>query len=146
MKLWPIYVAIFLITLSIVGCSTAAAPTPIDVEMLSPEQQEIVIEAQRFLSSSRTEFQSPPQIILLEKTTRSKALKRMASSEEIVNVTHNSGKNQVWLVLFEGEMRVIPPNPLHTWTPGPFTHQCVYVLIDPETHLNGLRGTRCPGR
>ncbi len=127
-----------------VGCSSQS--TPIDTEHLPPEQQKIVTEAQRFLGASRLEFQAPPQLIRIEKTTHARA-RRFIDRHDSLSFGKKKGANSpVWLVVFEGEMRIIPPDPLRTFTPGPFTHQCVYVIVDPATHMNALRNSRCPRR
>ncbi len=125
-----------------VGCSPH--PTPIDIDGLPPDQQKIVEEAQRFLGTSRIEFQSPPQVIRLEKTTNARALRYINRNDSLLFGRKDAENAPVWLVMFEGEMRIIPPDPTHTLTPGPFTHQCVYVMITPGTHQNALRTTRCP--
>jgi len=144
MKVRLLWLGILSVLLLTASCSPP--PTPIDWESLSPEQQKIVREAQNFLNTSRLEFQSPPQVIRLEKTTRGHASQRIASDDSVFFDGKNSENATAWLVLFEGEMRIIPPDPTHSFTPGPFSHQCVYVMIDPATHMNALRSTRCPWR
>ncbi len=116
------WLGVLLIAFLAGGCLGTLTPHVIDVETLPPEQQEIATEALRFLGASGTEFESPPQLILI---------KRMGSS---------------WQVVFEGEMRIIPPGPMHTLTPEPFTHQCAYIVIDPIDHLNSLGSGTCARR
>lgn len=135
---------VLLALLFAIGCS--APPTPIDTENLSPEQQKIVEEAEHFLGTSRIEFQKPPQVIRIEKTTPGRAIRFINRNDSISFGEKDAEKAAVWLVIFEGEMRIIPPDPNHTFTPGPFSHQCVYVSVNPVTHMNALRNTRCPKR
>jgi diadenosine tetraphosphate (Ap4A) HIT family hydrolase len=116
------WLGVLLMAFLAAGCLGALTPHAVDVETLPPEQQEIVAEAMNFLATSRMEFQSPPQVILV---------KRKGSS---------------WQVVFEGDMHVVPPDPMHTLTPGPFTHQCAYIIIDPITNRNALRSQPCPKR
>jgi hypothetical protein len=104
------------------GCLGTLTPHDIDVETLPPEQQEVVTKAMNFLETSRMEFQSPPRVVLVKKQGSS------------------------WQVVLEGDMRVVPPDPLHALTPGPFVHQCAYITIDPIDHHNSLLNGTCTRR
>jgi hypothetical protein len=53
------------------------------------------------------------------------------------------GDTMVWLVLVEGNWRIIPPDPEGTYTPGPFGRGCAYILVDKDG-AGTLKTTACP--
>ncbi len=134
------------ILLGVTACSAIAPTGQVDAPATySPEQQAAIQKARQMLASSRLEFQSPPQLIAIEETDLEAAQERMTPEGAEPPPTKNQeAKMQVWLALFAGELRIIPPDPSHTLTPPPFTHRCVYVLVNPKTHEDALSTAKCP--
>jgi hypothetical protein len=67
--------------------------------------------------------------VSLEQVKLAEANDRVLAPGVFVNET-GRGESLVWLIVFEGDWQVIPPDPEHTVTPPAPTHGCVYVIED----------------
>ncbi|HLE91825.1 MAG TPA: hypothetical protein VI753_11805 [Anaerolineales bacterium] len=153
----PIVIAAILL----MGCSTFAGQgtatentaylTPISRETLQAyhwdtpvrNKMDAVIQARLSLDTTRLSYTEEPQVVLAEEMRCQDALKRVAQPGVIKTYEERSGDAKVWLVLFEGDWQISgpPPDPEHPVTPGPPTHGCVYVIIDPNGGCYGEIGT-----
>jgi len=140
------FILIFLIVgISLTGCTTLIersadtelAPTATP-EITLPHylsgqpitnQQEAISAALDNLKKSRLHYQSVPKVVSAEKK-KAKDARKQFKEEGITVCERRSDDTMVWVVLFEGEWQIIPPNPSHTETPPPFTQGCVYVIMD----------------
>jgi hypothetical protein len=56
-----------------------------------------------------------------------------------------SSDTNAWLIIFEGDFRIVPPDPMHTYTPEPAGHGCMAVIIIANSALPSGAGTvNCP--
>ena len=100
-----------------------------------------VNEAWLMLSASRLEFRDTPRVILVEELTLEDAHQKVGIPRPgDYHFEDRPGSTRVWLVIFEAEARIIPPDPEHTFTPGPFWPGCTYVIVDQEGRME--LGTR----
>jgi hypothetical protein len=141
---WCLFVLLVSI-LGMSGCSQRLDPalqTPITRQTLDAfqppptiqNQQQAAIAALRELTTSRLEYLQPPMVISAYKTTLKHAMKIMATKRE--KYMYIPPENYpVWLVIFEGEFRIVPPGP--DSTPGPYSHRCVWVMIGAEKDQGG---------
>lgn len=92
-------------------------------------KQEAISAALANLEKSRLRYQHVPEVVSVEKMNVEDA-RRQFKERDITIFGGRTAGTLVWVVLFEGEWQIIPPNPSHTETPPPFTHGCVYVIMD----------------
>jgi hypothetical protein len=136
-----------LVAVLVIGCSSFQAPggtredmtylTPVSTQTLehfrfdSPikNKMEAVIAARVTLSGTRLRANANPQIVSVEELALAEARRRVARPGVSVN-EDRPADTPVWLIVFEGEWQVFPPDPSHTITPPPPSHGCVYVLLD----------------
>ena len=88
-----------------------------------------VIAARVNLESTRLRFSEPPQVVSVDALSLEEAHQRVAQPR-ITTYEDRPGDTPVWLVIFEGDWQVFPPDPFHTVTPPPPVHGCTYVIID----------------
>lgn len=121
--------------------STLAAfdwSAPIESEL------QAVIAARAGLSTTRMDYEAAPEVLSVEKMTREDAHRRIAKAGAAGNETR-PGETPVWLVLFEGDYQILPPDPEHTITPPPPRHGCSFVILDAEGGGGSEVGTlECP--
>lgn len=145
-----------------VGCSSSirkpplptedtAYLTPITTETIRAFRSGLPIENKlQAVIAARIFLDSPPhfkslgeqKVISIEKLQLQNARNRVELPGE---TTHDdrSGTAQVWLVIFEGETQVLPPDPEHTITPPPPIHGCSYIILDSERPFQ-TGGIACP--
>jgi hypothetical protein len=100
----------------------------------SPDQPitsrvEAVIAARRLLETTRLSFSTSPGVIYVDQITLGEALQRENVPTQEYQYYHPTG-TMIWLVAFEGEGQVIPPQ---AGTPGPeqtSVLRCTYVIIE----------------
>ena len=134
-----------------VATEDTAYLTPIPKETLQAYQwdtpvrnkMDAVILARLSLDTTRLSYTEEPKVVLAEEMRCEDALKRVAQPGVIKTYEERSGDAKVWLVLFEGDWQISgpPPDPEHVETPGPPTHGCAYVIIDPNDGCHGEIGT-----
>ncbi|HSB67552.1 MAG TPA: hypothetical protein VLD65_13325 [Anaerolineales bacterium] len=156
---------IFVIVSSLIpfflGCSGRPSPstpteeslylTPIpqstlDSFVMTPpitSKMQAVIIARRELSTTRLEFTAPPGVISVEEMSLADAIRvtgfPSSSTNDLI------GDTRAWLVVFEGDYRIVPPDPMHTYTPEPAGHGCAAVIVMVSSALPGGAGTlNCP--
>ena len=102
-----------------------------------------VIAARRYLGTTRLEFSTPPNIVSVEEMNLTNANRRAGFPGAAVNDV--PGDTKVWLVIFEGDYRIVPPDPMHTLTPNPPGHGCSAVIILANIGLpSGIGTLGCP--
>ena len=107
-------------------------------------KMQAVIAARRELLATRLEFSNPPSVLFVEEMKLVDALQRAGQSDKI-NSPGKPSNTKVWLVIFIGDVQIIPPDPMHTLTPAPPSTGCATVIINSDTGLSeGVRGTACP--
>lgn len=151
-----------IITLTVFGCSAVNSrtnPTE-DTRYLTPipestlmafrltppvtSKLQAVIFARQELGTTRLHFLAPPSVYLVEETTLDKALETVGRSG-MTSYTDVPGDTKVWLVVFEGEVQIIPPVPTQTATLAPYRHGCASVIINVDNLGGaGVSGTACP--
>ena len=103
---------------------------------------EAAIAAQNFLETTRLDFKEYPKVIFVERTTLDEAYQKIHSQKpEDYDTENRQGKTKVWLVIVEGNFRIIPP--LSEPTPTPYSHGCAYVIID-QNGANEMGTIACP--
>ncbi|GAB4580796.1 MAG: hypothetical protein Fur0022_35380 [Anaerolineales bacterium] len=116
--------------------TTYLTPIPQATLLAYPESTPIqtklqaVISARLLLLEIRIEFAEPPRVLSVEQVSLEEAHRQT----EIIGHSTSEGRpgnTEVWLVLFEGDYQIIPPDPEHT--PVAPTHGCAYVIIDVKT-------------
>ncbi len=136
-----------LVTVLVIGCSAFNVPsgtsedttylTPVSTQTLaafrsdSPieNKMEAAIAARSTLSGTRLRFTLDPRIVSVEELALAVARRRVARAGVSIN-EDRPANTPVWLIVFEGEWQVFPPDPSHTITPASPSHGCVYVLLD----------------
>lgn len=136
-----------LVAVLVIGCSSFNVPsgakddtsylTPVSTQTLErfrfdapiKNKTEAAIAAQLILSSTRLRPNANPQIVSVEELALAEARRRVARAGVFVN-EDRPADTPVWLIVFEGEWQVFPPDPSHTITPAPPSHGCVYVMLD----------------
>jgi hypothetical protein len=150
------YLGLLFLSLLVVssGCSVAEDTTyltPIPKATLSAinweepitSKLQAVIVARAMLDTTRLHYTEEPQVVSAEELRLEDAQKRIArpggdASEE------RPGDTKVWLIIFEGDWQVIPPDPDHTITPDPPSHGCVFAILDANESARTEIGTmRC---
>jgi hypothetical protein len=90
-----------------------------------------VIAARVYLGTTRLRYTKIPKVVSAEAVTLEDAHQRVTQPGSY-RYEDRPGDTSVWLVIFEGEWQVIPPDPLHTVTPPPPSPGCTYVILDTE--------------
>ena len=70
-----------------------------------------------------------PRVVAVEELALAEARRRMTCAG-VSTDEDRAVDTPVWLVIFEGEWQIFPPDPLHTITPAPPSHGCVNVILD----------------
>lgn len=70
-----------------------------------------------------------PRVASVQELALAEAQRRVAQAG-VSSYDDRPSDTLVWLVIFQGEWQVFPPDPLHTITPPPASVGCVYVLMD----------------
>jgi hypothetical protein len=115
-----------ILVLSVAACS---GPSDKDRNFQIATESQAVDYARSMLFTTRIENIDDLEFISAEKMSR-------ADAEELVSQPSGhfqsgpTGDAQVWLVVFEGDYRIAPPDPDHTYTPEPLTHGCVFSIFD----------------
>jgi len=143
----PILLIIVSAAVSLAGCSIPAkegmATQTVTVATSIPEatlpayrhgspiaNQQVAMSAARLsLEQSRLRYINTPKVVFVEQLKLEDAHKRVAQPGVIVS-EDRPGDTMVWLVIFEGEWQIVPPDPGHTATPAPSTHGCMYVMMN----------------
>jgi len=143
----PILWIIVSAAVSLTGCSIPAkedrATQTVTIATLIPEAtlpayrpgapianpQEVVNIARVSLEQSRLRYVNTPKVVSVEQLKLQDARKRVAQPGVIVS-EDRPGDTIVWLVIFEGEWQIIPPDPGHAATPAPPVHGCTYVIMN----------------
>ena len=131
----------------VIGCSSSGVLnearestsylTPLSTQTLeafrsdSPikNKTEAVIAARVTLRYTRLRSSADPQVVSVEELALAEARRRVARAGVFVN-EDRPADTPVWLIVFEGEWQVFPPDPSHTITPAPPSHGCVYVMLN----------------
>ena len=86
------------------------------------------IAARASLGSTRLSFAAEPKVVSVEELNLAEAHQRV-TQPGVTTYEDRPAEARVWLVFFESDWQVIPPDPGHTVTPPPPAHGCVYVLL-----------------
>ena len=113
----------------------AVSQTPIPISTLNTQTSlssittrlQAVIAARNYLGSSRLNFSTPPAVVFAGEIELASAFQYTGWTAS--GTYKEQGKTIVWLVVFEGEGQIIPPDPIHTITPPPPTHGCAAVIV-----------------
>ena len=155
------FVIIFSLLIFLSGCSglqSTVTPTE-DTLYLTPMPQstldaaiitalittklQAVIAARRELGTTRLEFSAPPSVLSIEKMNLADAYRAAGFTQP--SASDLSGETSAWLIIFEGDFRIVPPDPMHTFTPGAPGHGCAAVIIVANGGVSGGAGTlTCP--
>ena len=101
-----------------------------------------VIAAQAELGTTRFDFENFPTVRSVEELKLEKAHQKIkVHSPGDTHYDERPGNTKVWLILFDGQMRIIPP--VSDNTPEPYSRWCVYVMID-ENGRSELSTFPCP--
>lgn len=92
-------------------------------------QQAAISAARVSLEQSRLRYINAPKVVSVEQIKLEDAHKRVAQLGLSIS-EDRPGDTMVWLVIFEGEWQIIPPDPRHTATPAPPIHGCAYVIMN----------------
>lgn len=143
----PILLIIVSAAVSIAGCSIPAkegtATQTVTVAPSIPETtlpayrpgsliaspQEAVNVARVSMEQSRLRYVNTPKVVSTEQLKLEDAHKRVAQPGVIISEDRPSD-TIVWLVIFEGEWQIVPPDPGHAATPVPPVHGCAYVIMN----------------
>jgi len=88
-----------------------------------------VIAAQRNIGPTRLEFEDGPAVVSVDELTLDEAHQRVRDPQsDNYYYEDRPGNTKVWLVVLEGNYRIIPP--ISDSTPQPFRHGCAYAIID----------------
>jgi hypothetical protein len=100
-------------------------------EMPITNKLEAVIAAQMFMRTTRLEYEETPRVVSVDELTLDEAQRRVRDPESgNYYFEDRPGDTKVWLVVLEGNYRIIPPVP--DYTPEPFGRGCAYVIIDQD--------------
>lgn len=155
------FVILFSLLIFLSGCSglqSTVTPTE-DTLYLTPMPQstldaaiitapittklQAVIAARRELVTTRLEFSASPGVVLVEEMDLEDAI-RQAGFPGLFGDARGAD-SQVWLIIFEGYYQIVPPDIMHTFTPGAPGHGCAAVIIVASSGLPGGAGTlTCP--
>ena len=103
------------------------------------------IDAQAFVQTSRIEYEDLPRVILVEKSSLDEAYRKLSQFREGNDVAlDRPGKTEVWLVILEGDWRIVPPVPDRVYTPEPLSPGCLFVIIDPVNSRREMGTMTCP--
>jgi hypothetical protein len=103
-----------------------------------------VIAARKTLGETRLQFTVDPKVLSVEELNLAEARKRLTRPGDYI-YEDRPGNTKVWLVIFSGEYLIVPPDPLHTFTPGPPGPGCAYAMIDAQESWRSSAGTiDCP--
>lgn len=101
-----------------------------------------VIAAQAELGTTRFDFEDLPAVRSVEELKLEKAQQKIKNySLSDTQYDERPDNTKVWLILFDGQMRLIPL--FSDETPGPYSRWCVYVMID-ENGRSELGTFPCP--
>jgi hypothetical protein len=96
------------------------------------------------LGTSRLHYVETPRVVLVDKLKPEEAHQRTAQ-HGVLNTDSIPEDRRVWLVVFEGDYQIIPPDPVDTFTPRPPIHGCSFVIMDPNDSSWSEIGTMdCP--
>jgi len=84
-----------------------------------------------FMRTTRLEYKDIPVVVSVDELTLDEAHQKMRNPQSGNSYPENRpGNTKVWLVMLEGDYRIIPP--VSDYTPEPFSHGCVYVIVDKD--------------
>ena len=102
------------------------------------------IAAQALLSSTRLEYEELPRVMYVENLPLEEVHEKVRQMQPGEYFSEDRpGNTRVWLVLFEGEWRVVPPDPEHVYTPEPLAHGCAFVIIDRNYDHSEIGTIKC---
>jgi hypothetical protein len=100
-------------------------------EMPITNKLEAVIAAQMFMRTTRLEYEETPSVVSVDELTLDEAHRRVRDPQSgNYYYEDRPGNTIVWLVVLEGNYRIIPP--VADYTPEPFGRGCAYVIIDQD--------------
>jgi hypothetical protein len=107
-------------------------------------KQDAAIAAQALLSSTRLEYEVLPRVTFVENLPLEEAHQKVRQTQPgAYSPEDRPGNTRVWLVLFEGEWRIVPPDPEHIYTPEPLAHGCAFVIIDRKNDRSEIGTIKC---
>ena len=121
--------------------STIAAYTE---DMPIKTKQNAAIAAQALLLSTRLEYEELPRVTFVENLLLEEAHQKVRQTQPgEYSSEDRPGNIRVWLVLLEGNWRIVPPDPEHIYTPEPLTHGCAFVIIDRKNDRTEIGTIKC---
>lgn len=106
---------------------------------LIQNQRQAAIAALRAVGTSRLEYNQPPKVISVTRMSYQQAKKKIATKGE---QDYTTGNYEVWLVIFEGEFRIV--SFASKATPGAFGCNRVWVVIGFENDQGeGIKSAPC---
>jgi len=103
------------------------------------------IDAQAFVQTSRIEYEVLPRVILVEKSSLDEAYRKLSQFREGEDVVvDRPAKTVVWLVILEGELRIVPLESDRVYTPEPLSRGCLFVIINPANSRHEMGTMTCP--
>jgi len=103
-----------------------------------------VTAARAMLDTTRLHFTGEPQVLAADELSLKEARTRLGQAGNSA-AEGRPEDTTVWLVIFEGDWQVIPPDPDHNITPEPLFHGCVFAMIDAdETGWREVATVACP--
>lgn len=92
------------------------------------------------LETSRLKYEETPKVVLAERMTLFEAQQKVHESLSEEYQLGAGSEKAAWLVIFEGEFRIIPPVPETQQAPGNYAHGCVFVILEEQgpRHLGGM--------
>jgi hypothetical protein len=103
---------------------------------------EAVIAAQMFVKTTRLEYEETPGVVSVDELTLDDAHQNVRDPQPGNSYSeYRPGNTKVWLVMLEGDYRILPPD--SDYTPEPFSHGCVYVIVDKDGG-GEMTTTACP--
>jgi hypothetical protein len=107
-------------------------------------KQDAAIAAQALLSSTRLEYEELPRVTFVENLSLEEAHQKVRQTQPGEYFSEDRpGNTRVWLVLLEGNWRIVPPDPEHVYTPEPLTHGCAFVILDRENDRSEINWIKC---
>ena len=118
----------------------------LDATVITPPiatKPQAVIAARKEMGTTRLEFSEPPIVVTVEEMHPADVIHLSGFPENTTNPL--PADSEVWLVIFEGDYRINPPDPMHTFTPEPPVQGCAAVIIIASSALPYGTGTiACP--
>ena len=125
---------------------TPIPQSTLDAFVITPpitSKMQAVLMARRELGTTRLEFTEPPSVVSVDEMDLADANRAAGFPQSSTNDL--SGDTNAWLIIFEGDFRIVPPDPMHTYTPEPAGPGCAAVIIITSNGMSSGIGTLdCP--